>query len=81
MLSVKDMEKRALLAFEGDSVAADGHDGVVHIVISLQRRVDVHHLKVHRNTAEPVKQTGGRDEKPSHHFGVISIVIMSSCPT
>lgn len=41
------------LAFEGDSIAADGHDGVAHIVVSLQRGVDVHNFKVHRNAAEP----------------------------
>lgn len=51
----------APLAFEGDSVAADGHDGVVHVVVSLQRGVDVHHLEVHWDTAEPAK----RHQEPS----------------
>lgn len=62
---VCDTDKTAPLAFEGDSVAADGHDGVVHVVVSLQRRVDVHHLEVHWDTAEPAKQTGKRHQEPS----------------
>lgn len=64
-------EERGSLAFEGDSVAADGHDGIVHIVLSLQRRVDVHHLKVHRNTAEPAEQSGSQHEEPFSHSGLI----------
>lgn len=62
---VCDTDKTAPLAFEGDSVAADGHDGVVHVVVSLQRGVDLHHLEVHWDTAEPAKQTGKRHQEPS----------------
>lgn len=61
--SVCDTDKRALLTFEGDSIAADGHDGVVHIILILQRGVDVHHLKVHWNTAEPATQTHKENEE------------------
>lgn len=79
------MKKRALLAFEGNSVAADGHDGVVHIVLSLQRRVDVHHLEVHWNTAEPVKQTGSPHEEPFLscwcHWHLVFCVILSNLNT
>lgn len=56
--------KRVLLAFKSNTVAADGHDGIVHIVLILQSRVDVHHFKIHWNTAEPAKQTGKRREEP-----------------
>lgn len=78
LLSVRDTEKMALLAFEGHSVAADGHDGVVHIVVSLQRRVDVHHLKVHRNTAEPAKQ----DRQPTiMRYHPISLVVVGNLST
>lgn len=52
--SACDTEKhKGLLAFEGNSVTADGSDGIVDIILRLQSRVDMHHLKVHRHAAEP----------------------------
>lgn len=71
LLSVCYTDKAAPLAFEGDSVAADGHDGVVHVILTLQRRVDVHHLKVHWDTAEPAKQNRQTTRGTICHVGVI----------
>lgn len=61
--SVCDTDKTILLTFQGDSIAADGHDGVVHVILILQRRVDVHHLKVHWNAAEPATETHKEHEE------------------
>lgn len=40
------------LTLEGDAIAADGHDGVVHVVLG-RLSADPHLLKVHRNTGVP----------------------------
>lgn len=42
-----------LLTLEGNSITADGSYGIVNVILSLYRRVDMHHLKVHWHTAEP----------------------------
>lgn len=44
---------KRLLTFEGNSIATDGSNSIIDINLSLQGRVDMHHLKVNRNTAEP----------------------------
>lgn len=41
------------VTFEGNSITADGSDGIADVILSLQCRVDMYHLKVHRHTAEP----------------------------
>lgn len=47
------LKKGVLLTFERNSITADGSDGIIDIVLSLHGRVDMHHLKVHWDTAEP----------------------------
>lgn len=54
-ISMKD-RKNSLSTFEGDPVSADGSDGVIDVILTLQGRVDMYHLKVHRNTAEPAEK-------------------------
>lgn len=54
MISMKD-RKINLNTFEGNSVSADGSDGIIDVVLTLQCRVDMYHLKVDRNTAEPAE--------------------------
>lgn len=57
MISMED-RKNSLSTFEGDPVSADGSDGVIDVVLTLQGRVDMYHLKVHGNTAEPAEKKG-----------------------
>lgn len=42
-----------LLTLEGNSITANGSDGIVDIILSLCSRVYVNHLKIHWHTAEP----------------------------
>lgn len=42
-----------LHTFKGNPISTDGGDGIIDIILGLERRVDLHYLKVHRNTAEP----------------------------
>lgn len=54
MISMKD-QKNNLNTFEGNSVSADGSDGIIDVVLTLQCRVHMYHLKVNWNTAEPAE--------------------------
>lgn len=54
MIGKKD-RKNSFSTFEGDSVSADGSDGIIDVILTLQGRVDMYHLKVDRNTAEPAE--------------------------
>lgn len=67
-------EKRILLTFEGNSITTDGSDGIIDIVLGLQRRVDVHHFKVHRHTAEPTAQTHNPDAQPTPSCSAANIL-------
>lgn len=64
MISMKD-RKNSLSTFEGDPVSADGSDGIIDVVLTLQGRVDVYYLKVHRNTAEPAEKMHKPHTEPS----------------
>lgn len=67
-------KKRVLLTFEGNSITTDGSDGVIDIILGLQRRVDVHHFKVHRNTAEPTARTHKPDAQQTPGCSVADIL-------
>lgn len=45
--------KGGLPTLEGNSVSADGSDGIFDVILALQCRVDMYHLKVDWNTTEP----------------------------
>lgn len=69
--SACDTEITVLRTFEGNSITTDGSDGIIDIILSLQRRVDVHHLKVHWNTAEPTAQTHKLHGEATAHCAVV----------
>lgn len=48
------------LTLEGDAIAADGHDGVVHVVLG-RLSADPHLLEVHRNAGVPGGAGSGTD--------------------
>lgn len=66
--------RRKRLTFEGYSITANGSDGVIDVIFSLQGRIDLYHLKVHGYTAEPTDKTQG-ETKSQLNFLLFAIFI------
>lgn len=62
------------LTFQGNPISANGSNGIIHVTISFQRRVDMNHLKVHWYTAESIAWMNSETSDSCFYFKGLNMI-------